>query len=380
MYNLARARTDLLLSFVMGVGCTIIVQLTGMASLLGGALMNGAAQSEFSWLPSLRSFPPIGFGTLMSVGAVIALVGAAFAGKALSSRRSERANVAPPPTSVRSTANPIDTSVVDAATQAQSMLDQQLTDLLKVVVNYLARNSAYSAAVARVQDQLTPNAGLDRVRHLIEALVNQNAEALRDARSLRGQLESAREQASDIRERLHTAERLTRLDALTSVANRRSLEEFLEREVGKSHQDQSPLCVVMTDIDHFKLVNDTHGHQMGDDVLKSFAQLLQSNSRGSDLVARFGGEEFTLVLPRTPMGNAYQIADRVRRALDASSMNQLDGKRPLAKVSASFGIAEIRENEDAAQLMFRADRMLYEAKKNGRNLVVTDSLDRLQVA
>jgi diguanylate cyclase len=134
----------------------------------------------------------------------------------------------------------------------------------------------------------------------------------------------------------------------------------------------------MTDIDHFKHVNDTFGHQMGDDVLKSFARLLQSCSRATDLVARYGGEEFTLVLPRTPMGNAYQITDRVRHVLDRGHMQAVESNRDLAKVTASFGIAEIREDEHAAQLLHRADRMLFEAKKKGRNLVVTDSLDRLR--
>jgi diguanylate cyclase len=232
--------------------------------------------------------------------------------------------------------------------------------------------------VLRVQDQLASNASIDRVRQLVEVLIRQNAEALRDAGKLRGQLAQAREQACDIRQRLHKAEQLTKIDALTSIANRRSLEEFLDREIMKSHREQSPLCVVMTDIDHFKKVNDNFGHQMGDDVLKSFARLLQSSARSSDLVARYGGEEFTLILPRTPMGNAYQITDRVRCTLDASPMASVESSHPLVKVTASFGIAEIREGEHAKQLLFRADRMLIDAKKKGRNLVVTDSVDRLE--
>lgn len=379
MYQRARPRMDLL-SFGLGIGCTILVQVTGALGLATRSLWGWAAQADWSWARDGAWVPSIGSSTvaLASAVAAIAVLGAAWA--ASLRKRTPAAPVETAPAAPRSeeASSGIAAERDELMAQSRAQLEQQLADLMTLVVGYLERNSAYAAAVARVQNQLTGNASIDCVRQLVEVLIKQNADALRDARDLRGQLEHAREQASDIRGRLQEAERLSKLDALTSVANRRSLEEFLESEIAKSHQDQSPLCVVMTDIDHFKQVNDTHGHQMGDDVLKSFARLLQACSRETDLVARYGGEEFTLVLPRTPMGNAYQITDRLRHVLDRGAMQSVDSNQALAKVTASFGIAEIREDEHAAQLLHRADRMLFEAKKNGRNLVVTDSLDRLR--
>jgi diguanylate cyclase len=366
-----------LLSFALGAVCTIGVQLAvgyGPARALGYWI----AQLDLSLLPLISQ-------RLAIIGSVIALLLACAGLAALvhgrvaaRSRQSGDKGSPAVPMIERRRPRPDAKSGTDdpyAATRAN--LERQLAAILKLVAGYLDRNSVYSAAVLRVQDQLATNASVERVRQLVEILIRQNAEAMQDARALRTQLAQAREQTLDIRQRLHKAEQLTKLDALTSIANRRSLEEFLEREIQKSHSEQSPLCVVMTDIDHFKQVNDNFGHPFGDDVLKSFARLLQSGVRSSDLVARYGGEEFTVILPRTPMGNAYQMTDRVRRTLESGTMSAVDSNKALVKVTASFGIAEIREGEHAKQLLFRADRMLIEAKKRGRNLVVTDSQDRL---
>jgi diguanylate cyclase len=128
-----------------------------------------------------------------------------------------------------------------------------------------------------------------------------------------------------------------------------------------SHEDGSPLCLIITDIDHFKVVNDTHGHSAGDRVLKAFADLISTCVRANDLVARYGGEEFAIVLPRTPMGNAFEIAERVRAEFELGGGNDDIIAREFGRLTASFRVAEIRDGEPPSALIERADQMLYEA-------------------
>ncbi len=122
---------------------------------------------------------------------------------------------------------------------------------------------------------------------------------------------------------------------------------------------------MMADIDHFKTINDKFGHRTGDAVLRQFAELLGEMVRSTDLVARYGGEEFAIVLPRAPLGNAYEIAERIRKTVEARAWDNPD-KIDLS-LTSSFGIADIRDGETATDLINRADQMLYEAKKRGRN-------------
>lgn len=124
--------------------------------------------------------------------------------------------------------------------------------------------------------------------------------------------------------------------------------------------------MVLADLDHFKLINDAHGHTVGDRVLCSFAGLLKDKLRSIDLAARYGGEEFVLVLPETRLHNAVVVTERIRLALTRLRLP------PLPQITASFGVAEWIEGESAEKLLGRADRALYRAKALGRNRVSID--------
>lgn len=159
-------------------------------------------------------------------------------------------------------------------------------------------------------------------------------------------------------------------DALTGLWNRRQIDLDLEAAVKQAERQGSPLCVALVDVDHFKAVNDRHGHAMGDEVLKAVAGCLQGSLRAGDRVARFGGEEFLLLLPATSMAQATALAERLRARLQAQQALPA-GEPP---VTASFGLAAWRGGESAADLVRRADQALYRAKNNGRNRVEADSL------
>ena len=162
-------------------------------------------------------------------------------------------------------------------------------------------------------------------------------------------------------------------DALTGLHNRRYMETHLKRLVTEALQKGRALSVLVADIDHFKRVNDTHGHDIGDVVLREFARRLKRSVRGMDLACRLGGEEFIVIMPETDLERACQVAERIRGQA-ATETFDIGNTRPGLKVTASVGVASLEKAEDTAEAIFkRADQALYVAKREGRNRVVADA-------
>lgn len=219
--------------------------------------------------------------------------------------------------------------------------------------------------------------GLYRYRvHRYEAR-SRRLERLVDARTadLRAQAQRLREIDREragllerLREQAEAYARQAREDALTGLPNRRRFEETLARDLALARRGGRPLCLALLDIDHFKRINDTRSHTVGDQVLREFGRLLASQHRGSDLVARLGGEEFALLMPDIRLDEALAACERLQARVRAH--------RPWAglddlQVSFSLGLVELRPGEGAEELYRRADAALYQAKRAGR--------DRLQL-
>ncbi len=162
--------------------------------------------------------------------------------------------------------------------------------------------------------------------------------------------------------------RLATTDALTGAANRLAFDEAARRETERARRFRTPLALVLLDLDHFKLVNDSHGHVFGDAVLAEVAARLREGLRDSDVLGRVGGEEFALLLPMTDAGAAADTAERLRRALRGEAV--VHGAVAVA-VTASFGVAPVLPEEGFAAAREAADRALYEAKRRGRDRVST---------
>ncbi|MCG8618828.1 MAG: GGDEF domain-containing protein [Desulfobacterales bacterium] len=157
------------------------------------------------------------------------------------------------------------------------------------------------------------------------------------------------------------------IDPLTGCYNRREFESQLQRHAAYAARYGSRLSVFMFDLDHFKAVNDTYGHLGGDEVLKEVTLLIKESIRRGDILARYGGEEFIAILPETGREKAMELADRLRMKIAALSIPWNDNE---IRVTASFGVAELRPNTDISRLIEDADNMLYKAKVNGRNTVM----------
>lgn len=164
--------------------------------------------------------------------------------------------------------------------------------------------------------------------------------------------------------------RLNQSDPLTLLHNRRHLQERLPEEIGRARRSGRPLAVAMLDIDHFKRVNDELGHDIGDEVLCGVADRLRHLSRSSDVVARWGGEEFLAIFPETNLRQGRIIAERIRRAIECDPFRSAAGSLPL---TVSLGLSTLGAKDDETSLVQRVDQALLEAKRQGRNRVVTIS-------
>jgi diguanylate cyclase (GGDEF)-like protein len=202
-----------------------------------------------------------------------------------------------------------------------------------------------------------PRALSERQIRLLQSLSRQ-VMALIELRSLQRALASA----------LAISERLATIDDLTGLWNRRVLLEKFDIEVERARRFGSPLSVLMMDIDHFKRINDGHGHAMGDVVLRNIGRIVHDELRQVDIAGRYGGEEFCIVLPGTPQTGGITLAEALRQEIE--HFVHVLGKRSLS-ATASFGLAtlEIGADEDATSLLKAADDALYRAKRGGRNRV-----------
>jgi two-component system, cell cycle response regulator len=178
--------------------------------------------------------------------------------------------------------------------------------------------------------------------------------------------------AERLRDNVQLSIEMAITDALTGLYNRRYMETHVGTLVDQAVARGKPLSVLILDIDYFKSINDTHGHDAGDDVLQDFAIRIRKSIRGIDLACRYGGEEFVVVMPETDLAVATMVAERLRRRIASEPFPIQKGAR-MIEVTISIGIAALGPNDDAAAVIKRADQALYRAKRDGRNRVVPDA-------
>jgi diguanylate cyclase len=205
------------------------------------------------------------------------------------------------------------------------------------------------------------------VRTLIERMDAATTEIRDELQASRAELGETRGELKSIRDELNEAREAVQHDPLTGVLNRRGMDIVLPREVARARRVNAPLSVGMVDLDHFKHINDTFGHQAGDRVLVHMTELMRSVLRETDLIVRYGGEEFLAILPDTDMQGARLVLDRLQDIVIKSPVIH-EGRR--ISVGFSAGVAQFRDDDNGATLVLRADRALQSAKRGGRSQVV----------
>jgi diguanylate cyclase len=218
-------------------------------------------------------------------------------------------------------------------------------------------------------------------RAIVQHLAVTTHEMVESNLKLAEQIESQSRQVEELQTALQSVKVEALTDGLTGLANRRMFDETLRRRMIDAEADKSDLCLLIFDIDHFKRINDAWGHALGDQVLRYIASVLRAHAQGDVLAARFGGEEFALIMPRTNLALADALAARVSKAVKSKRLSLKSTGDVIGEVAVSIGVARFREPEHLTDLVVRAEACMLAAKHAGRDRIVVDrDLDRQNAA
>lgn len=206
---------------------------------------------------------------------------------------------------------------------------------------------------------------VEEVLSLVRNMVSEAQNIRQSTISFNSALNNAESEIARLKVQLQESQQEALYDALTGLCNRRYFDSELQSKLALEK-----LSLVLIDIDHFKKINDTYGHQMGDLVLKAVAKKLQSSCRNDAQVFRYGGEEFAVLVPDADIKQTRQIADGMRRAIEKISVKDRRSGQLLGDITVSAGVSQLEPNETTQNLIERADKLLYEAKRLGRNRVM----------
>ncbi|WP_084395924.1 GGDEF domain-containing protein [Henriciella aquimarina] len=256
-----------------------------------------------------------------------------------------------------------------------SAFEKELSSVMALIQKGVSNHEQFQVALDELEEGLPQTVSPDRIDAMISQLMFENRRMARHSQELNDGLRESQKQIEKLNEELEEVRHQSMRDSLTMLANRRAFDKRLAAELSAAAEGDQNLCLVMADIDHFKTVNDTYGHRVGDEVLKIFARIITKNIKGQDMAARYGGEEFAVILPRTDLRAAYQLIDRIRVQFSKSNLVFKTSRQCLGQITASFGIARYKPGIDARDLIEQADQKLYLAKNSGRNTVKAEGLD-----
>ncbi|WP_407276363.1 GGDEF domain-containing protein [Halothiobacillus sp. DCM-1] len=249
--------------------------------------------------------------------------------------------------------------------------------LLRVVRNLMMQMlttgnefSNYAASLGDFMRKIDRSDSIEDIRSLTAEIIDDSREIQRSTKDTSIQLTSAGDEINRLKEELEAARRDARTDPLTGLANRRGLNDLLQQRIQIFLQEKIPFCVILSDIDFFKRINDGYGHLVGDKILRFVARTLMANVKGQDTVIRFGGEEFAIVLPHTQFEGGIAVAQQLRSKIAGSRLRLAESGRDLGGLTMSFGVACVHLRDTPDALLRRADDALMQAKAQGRDQVV----------
>ncbi len=208
---------------------------------------------------------------------------------------------------------------------------------------------------------------LEQVVELVRSLVRESDNIRSSTQYFTGQLQKAQTEIETLKQQLQKTEQDILYDALTGALNRRAFDEDLQNLMA---QAPDACCLILFDIDHFKAFNDNYGHQLGDQVLKSVAKRINEACRDGNKLYRYGGEEFAVIVPKSQLRVARQLAEAMRKSLEKLVLKDRRKGARIDSITASFGVAQWQEGDSALNLIEKSDKLLYEAKRLGRNRVL----------
>lgn len=230
--------------------------------------------------------------------------------------------------------------------------------------------SDYGKTLSRASGELGDGQSPEELRKFVDTLVVATRSMEARTQTLEKELQHSSQEVSKLKAQLNDVRKESLTDSLTGIANRKAFDTELAASIEDARQNNETVALLMCDIDHFKHFNDTWGHQTGDQVLRLVANCMSENVKGRDTVARFGGEEFAVILRRTALGNATSLADQIRAFVQGKKLVKKSTGEILGTITISIGVAQFGGDDTPTSLIQRADACLYRAKRGGRNRVV----------
>lgn len=266
----------------------------------------------------------------------------------------------------------------DANADVALKLEAAADRILVAIANADQNTAEYGEALQAFSGNLNTGTDGGGLKGAIAEALSATTAMQSHVRALQTRVESSATQITDLREELKLVRQDSFTDGLTGIANRKCFDEKLRQSTAEAMETGEPLSLIIADIDHFKKLNDTHGHLVGDHMLRLIAQTLHQGIKGQDTAARFGGEEFAIILPNTFFADAAALAESLRKSVGNKRLTKKGSSQDFGTVTVSMGVTAFVPGEPIPEFVRRADMALYRAKRYGRNKVVSEAPDQTQ--
>jgi diguanylate cyclase len=248
-------------------------------------------------------------------------------------------------------------------------MNSQMSSLLSLLGSAAVNTTNYQASLESAEQTLASGEELPNVAVLVQSLLEGTKLMSRNNAQIAANLETTRAQVAQLEDCLKVAREESARDPVTGLVNRRQFNLLLDEAILKAAESSKPTSLLVADIDHFKLFNDTYGHIAGDSALRYVASCIKANTKNQDTAARVGGEEFALILPNTSVEQAAAVAERIRHLINSRTLVKKATKENMGRISVSIGATQMVAEDTADSVVDRADMCMYAAKKAGRNQV-----------
>lgn len=260
----------------------------------------------------------------------------------------------------------------DSARKVQAVA----SEIVELIRGAGMAHKEYNQQLQRQSDNFSDSQDMEQVKKIISELITDTRRMMDENHKLEEKLHDSAHELQQMRNDVHHLRAETMRDTLTGIPNRRAFDTELQIRATESLERQRPLCLIMIDIDHFKAFNDTYGHPVGDQVLRLVARTLEEGLRSTEMLCRYGGEEFAVIVPNIKLRDAEKVANRLRERIAVKDIINQSKNEKLGRLTVSLGVAQLGHGETLAEFIDRADRALYRSKEGGRNMVTGIEYDQ----
>ena len=258
-------------------------------------------------------------------------------------------------------------------TKLRQDLQKFLQTILNEIIGMSGQSERYEAVITKSVDKLSGNVSIQNIRKVVNEIIVETKKIGKVSKAIKDRLIKTTGELETLQQEFDRAKSEALIDFLTGVGNRKAFDERLAVITEAAGSEGDDVCLLLIDIDHFKNFNDKFGHIVGDEVLKFVSKKIKELIKGGDFLARFGGEEFAIILPRTSLSDAATVAENIRHFFTQARLKSTVSSKKLGGITVSIGAACYRPGESSEAFVDRSDKALYRAKDTGRNRVATES-------